>query len=960
VQPRQGDEPRRQRLFQDERGTTSEANSLVDVTSLAKVIVNDGARVNASGLIEIIARQDGADVDSNADAKIVGFTGTVRAKGHNNLDLDSNVDIRAGSRLAADNVFVEAESPKDAATYGQTADADAATVVQTIVNTFKVVEKVTRNIPIIGWFVSWITRTVTTITRVVLNSDESTSLPGDFLSDNSINLSGDIFQGAASSPSLVINADGSFDAVGNVTGEIVGDDFIVSDIAGGEGAGIILLSSPGGALSGNGTIHKNSNFAAVTIVNNSDFNLKVNNISSINRNPVVADLQTESDPDQDSSSFVIVSDLGAGVDSPTVTIENNSGADVIFAGEIENPTGVTTVTNQAGDIRGLPGAFLEGREVVLRADGGQIGGEDDRLYVRLYAEDGQATLNALAGGAIHVETRLLEIGDSDIPIPMGYVIDGAEFLDIVAGGDIEVHARQSQVLIAAEDPSVGNPTLIDVGGTCRIENIDSTGGSIVVGNGSGDLGIGLVHAPLGTARLTASGSIFDADDDAASDVNALDIVPSAGAGIGTPDNALEIDSAPAGVVSATAMHDIHLSEVAGDLRLARAASTAGSVSLAAAGAIIDAHDDPESDVAGMAVTLAAGAGIGSAGNALEIDSEVGLVNGIALQDVYLRETAGDMRLGRVASTTGDVRLEAVGSILDGHNDLGNDIEAVNIWLAAVAGSIGASDNAVEIDSAGLVTAVGLQSIVLAETAGDLVLGLVSSSLGAVQLAAAAAIRDDDDGAAVDISGSGADLTAAAGIGQSSNALETQIGLIEADAGTGDVWLVNSGALEVNDVTADGEVSIVALSPLTVSGNVLSASVYLEAADTPDAGDDLTVQGGASITATTGDVTLIAGDDLVIEAGSVVTAEGAVSLSAGGNLQLSGTVDAESMHITGSDGANVTRSPICRLIRWYRRSAVTTRFTSEAMPRRIRTPVETSTASTRCSRSTAARTPIPFR
>jgi hypothetical protein len=82
------------------------------------------------------------------------------------------------------------------------------------------------------------------------------------------------------------------------------------------------------------------------------------------------------------------------------------------------------------------------------------------------------------------------------------------------------------------------------------------------------------------------------------------------------------------------------------------------VSLAAAGAIIDAHDDPESDVAGMAVTLAGGAGIGSAGNALEIDSEVGLVNGIALQDVYLRETAGDMRLGRVASTTGDVRLEA--------------------------------------------------------------------------------------------------------------------------------------------------------------------------------------------------------------------------------------------------------------------------------------------------------------
>jgi hypothetical protein len=270
---------------------------------------------------------------------------------------------------------------------------------------------------------------------------------------------------------------------------------------------------------------------------------------------------------------------------------------------------------------------------------------------------------------------------------------------------------------------------------------------------------------------------------------------------------------------------------------------------------------------------------------------------------------------------------------------------VNIWLAAVAGSIGASDNAVEIDSAGLVTAVGLQSIVLAETAGDLVLGLVSSSLGAVQLAATAAIRDDDDGAAVDISGSGADLTAAAGIGQSSNALETQIGLIEADAGTGDVWLVNSGALEVNDVTADGEVSIVALSPLTVSGNILSASVYLEAADTPGPGDDLTLQSGATITATAGDVTLIAGDDLVIEAGSVVTAEGAVSLSAGGNLQLSGTVDAESMHITGSDGANViaiTNLSTDTLVQTLARHDSRRKH---ATP--IRTLAEKSTASTRC-------------
>ena len=269
--------------------------------------------------------------------------------------------------------------------------------------------------------------------------------------------------------------------------------------------------------------------------------------------------------------------------------------------------------------------------------------------------------------------------------------------------------------------------------------------------------------------------------------------------------------------------------------------------------------------------------------------------------------SGDLRLGRVVSATGDVWMEAAGSILDGDADADSDVEAANVWLMALAGSIGTDGEAVEIDSAiagaGALTASALQNVFLAETAGNLTLARVEAT-DEVHLAAAGAIRDDGDGAGADVMASRAVLDAASGIGEAGNPLETQLSMLEADAGNGDVWVVNSGALEVGDVSATGTVNIIALSPLTVAGVVTGATVALEAADAPGPGDDLTVKAGAVITATTGSIALIAGDNLIVEAGGVVTSAGQVLLRSGGNVELSGTVLGESMLIICSDGDNV--------------------------------------------------------
>ncbi|HZI44911.1 MAG TPA: hypothetical protein VFD53_06815, partial [Ilumatobacter sp.] len=493
-------------------------------------------------------------------------------------------------------------------------------------------------------------------------------------------------------------------------------------------------------------------------------------------------------------------------------------------------------------------------------------------------------------------------------------------LNFTAGGDIDVVISDSAILEShthlPEGAAVEFPRF-DSTGIYNVTRASSAGGAVSVWAQDGELLLGAImqfrgaHATTSTitgqhpANVGANGEVSAANGDVSlraagsiqqsnPGVPALlgrDIaLASDGGGIGSPGNPLEIDSGPSGVVTASALHDIYLVEVAGDLHLAQAASAAGSVALAAAGGITG-HD-----VSGTGVSLMAGAGID-----LEIASGGGLVDALAVADIELREVMGNLLVGRVASALGDVRLEAAVSILDGQADADDDIEAADIRLIA-GGSIGSAGNDIEIVSDGRVTALSATGIFLAETDGDLLLDLASTA-GAVHLAAAAAIRDDDS--EVDVVGSNAVLRAGSGIGAPDNPLETEIDALEAHAGAGDVWLVNSGALDIGDVTAAGDVNIVALSPITVSGDLACASVYLEAADSPGDGDDITVLASGSITATAGNVTLVAADDLVVETGSAITAlAGQVSLSAGGDLEVSGTILADALLIEGSDADNL--------------------------------------------------------
>ena len=122
--------------------TTTNANANLNITSNTQVEIASGADIIGTSELDIISRQDNVDTLSDATGKIVGFTGTINANSTNNADFDSTVDVAAGANLTTLDFEVEAIAPNQDA-WRRQVEADGATVVNTIVETIEVVEKVT-------------------------------------------------------------------------------------------------------------------------------------------------------------------------------------------------------------------------------------------------------------------------------------------------------------------------------------------------------------------------------------------------------------------------------------------------------------------------------------------------------------------------------------------------------------------------------------------------------------------------------------------------------------------------------------------------------------------------------------------------------------------------------------------------------------------------------------------------
>ncbi|MFX1416740.1 MAG: hypothetical protein ACFFC0_07995, partial [Promethearchaeota archaeon] len=115
----------------------------------------------------------------------------------------------------------------------------------------------------------------------------------------------------------------------------------------------------------------------------------------------------------------------------------------------------------------------------------------------------------------------------------------------------------------------------------------------------------------------------------------------------------------------------------------------------------------------------------------------GMIDVTASGFIELEELTGDLRVGRISSTSGNVALTAQDGIVDALNDEDSDVDAAGIVLAAREGSIGIVGNALEIDSSrptsGILIAQAQQGIHIIEVEGRLNVGSVKTSRGDLSL-----------------------------------------------------------------------------------------------------------------------------------------------------------------------------------------------------------------------------------
>jgi hypothetical protein len=272
-------------------------------------------------------------------------------------------------------------------------------------------------------------------------------------------------------------------------------------------------------------------------------------------------------------------------------------------------------------------------------------------------------------------------GLAKITAPGNILSVGPSSLPIKTGGDLTLVAGNGNIGTSADSPldiQVGgvlaaaaagqNVYLQEVSGDLKFNRIVA-GGDVNLAVPSGGLYQQIINIPL-----IADNFLFNVRDG----VN----------GVGAP---LEIQLPSSGTIIGEAGKDINISSVKDSLTVENLTSTGGDVTLASAHSILDGIDRTQGDtspnISGHNINLTTGGtdgAIGSASDFLVIHlsaSPVGKLSGTTNNNAYILQDTGDLTLGQLSATFGEVDLMAPnGSILSGGS--GTNLTAVKTYLVA--------------------------------------------------------------------------------------------------------------------------------------------------------------------------------------------------------------------------------------------------------------------------------------
>ncbi|MFA5027984.1 MAG: hypothetical protein WC713_08895, partial [Candidatus Methylomirabilota bacterium] len=456
-------------------------------------------------------------------------------------------------------------------------------------------------------------------------------------------------------------------------------------------------------------------------------------------------------------------------------------------------------------------------------------------------------------------------------------------------------------------------TTSSVGGT-TLDGANALTGFNAMNTGTGDITLNNTTNPLNVTGVTNS--------------------VAGGAITITSASALTIS----GPVAAAGTGAVSLTASTGDVTIVDGATAAGTIASASGsltveattGSILDATPGADSGNPHLkttgSVTLKATAGsIGSGADPADIDV-VGTSN-LVLQSLNGGTVAGDTTLTALA-----LNLDPTGG--------------VNYTVTSGSTTIAIGEDGSDNLQINTVTSGGSNfDFSLATPSGDIVLpdGAISGiGSGSVTLNAAAGSILDFTGTSITTGGTLV-LSATGGIGTGGNPLNTAAGTLQFGGTPTGVFIQNSGALTVSGTTiatSGGGVNIRASSPLTVDADVTDTGggdITLTSVNDGGLDDHLTINARVLASGGDGNISLSAGTDLIINntlvganpristagAGTITataardvhvnadvtvqSANGAISLTATGQLSLSGSVTTTGGPSIALTGVGVTQA-----------------------------------------------------
>jgi Ca2+-binding RTX toxin-like protein len=557
----------------------------------------------------------------------------------------------------------------------------------------------------------------------------------------------DVIINSGPSPELVIDAAGNvFKAVNasvrddlpnisRMDGLVADDDIIVNDIVN-DDAGEVLFDAPStGVISGSQSLFTmRDTYDTVTITNASTKDLVINRIDVIGAQPTYP-LSSTSRPRimLEAPDVDITFNLTRDVSPTTVTLLNTGVSDIGLNGEINNPIGLTSITNTQGhivngsDIASFVSdgnGYAAGSGLVrtnlldIEATQGNIGVDntsptaDSRVRVELVESTNRPEdLQAVAGGSIFldldgvVRQRTTDLAPTVAEINVSLVSAGNHADIRLAAGSLEVSsALRDGVYVGSPDDATDAPD-----GTFRVFYWNDPGTIPLRDPGAYGASPTAIETNFNFALIEAGKTVGTGNIV----VNAADpAVPTANSG--NVVNVLATTNVfGTGHIDADSNGFIDLTESVADLRVGQIGSRYDDVTLDAPdGDIVDApalsplsppSGDLDADIIGVNLLLTAERSIGSGSNFLEVDlldAGTGIqVNGTltatAGHSVFIEETDNDLRIDRVVAQglndIGQVTLVARdGSILDANTATEDDGDNTSTRVRDIANVVGRS------------------------------------------------------------------------------------------------------------------------------------------------------------------------------------------------------------------------------------------------------------------------------